>query len=96
MPTITVLIGNSDDKLPQRQWYNFVREMENCIRHFANEFHFSGGSDCKSLYQNYCFVFDMEPCEKMISKLKFSVKDIRKFYGQDSVALLSSDETEFI
>lgn len=44
MQTLVVLIGNSDDKLTQKQWAGFVLELTDCIERRAAHVHFWGGS----------------------------------------------------
>ena len=43
--TVTIQIGNSDDKLTQKEWSSFVAWIEYDLKSMIGvEFHFSGGS----------------------------------------------------
>lgn len=93
--TITIQIGNSDDKLSQADWSDFVYAMRwhvieaNC----PQSIHFSGGSSNAEKWQNYAFVF--EATEEQLEKLKEDATTLRKSYKQDSVAF-TIGETKFI
>lgn len=93
MKTITIQIGNSDDKLTQKEWSEFVCEMLNAIHIFSKEIHFGGGSASFEEWQNYAWVF--VATKDQIKNLKARIKPIREFYRQDSVAW-TEGETDFI
>ena len=84
MKTISIQIGNSDDKLPQSYWSRFCDEIIGAIRHYATEIHFSGYSLPNATWQNAAFIFVID--ESLISELSECVVIIRDNYGQDSVA----------
>ena len=81
MKTVSIQIGNTDDKLTQKQWAEYcgeiVRECDS-----MGEIHFSGGSPTDARWQNYCVVLNTMKAEK----LKDSVQLIRSSYDQDSLA----------
>jgi len=93
METISVLIGNSDNKLTQIQWANFVFEIENAIKNHANAIHFTGGSSWHSPWQNACFVFEIK--DQKVKYLFDKITVIRTICMQDSVAIIRG-KTEFI
>jgi hypothetical protein len=94
MTTAVVQIGNSDDKLTQREWSQFVLEVGNVIDSNGCHRHFSGGSSPKSPWQNYCYVFEAgEPLNQRFLKLKLAV--LAGKYRQDSIAM-TIGPTEFI
>lgn len=93
MKTITIQIGNSDDKLPQSYWSRFCHEMIGAIQHYATEIHFSGYSLPNARWQNAAFVFTID--ESLTGELSECVVIIRDNYGQDSVAL-TEGETRLI
>lgn len=93
MKTITVQIGNSDNKLTQSEWSDFISKMESIILCYAQPMHFSGGSSVRAAWQNYCFVFDAEDLN--IKGLKNLLAKRRAEYKQDSVAW-TEGETQFI
>lgn len=92
MKIITVGIGNSDNKLTQKEWSMFVSEISCAIHIFAKEIHFRGGSSSIEEWQNYAWVFVIN---NKIEILKNRITAIREFYRQDSVAW-TEGETVFI
>lgn len=91
--TVTVCIGNSDDKLKQADWGNFVNAIGNLIHRYTEATHFSGSSLPFAAWQNACWVFEVQ--EEYASELKRCLTEIRKRYLQDSVAWIEG-ETLFI
>jgi hypothetical protein len=92
MSTLVIQIGNSDDKLSQYAWSEFIVDIRRALFANCQRIHFAGGSNPAERWQNYCFVAehygDLAP-------LKDTLASIRKTYSQDSVAL-TIGETEFI
>lgn len=78
--TITISIGNSDDKLTQVEWSEFVSDVD----YELSNIHFFGGSPTHALYQTVTWVIEIE--EEYIERLKRSLTTIRKRYNQDSIA----------
>ena len=93
MKTITLQIGNSDDKLTQCEWSLFVGTVENDIRKRRANWHFSGLSRGDASWQNACWVLEMEPEE--IELLKVDLTATRQAYNQDSVAI-TEGQTAFV
>ena len=91
--SVVVLIGNSDDKLSQKDWNYFVANVKDIIWIFEKETHFIGSSDPFSEYQSGCFVFVIE--ENQLNALKERLLITRQRYKQDFVALIVGN-TEFI
>lgn len=94
MKTISIQIGNSDDKLTQRKWHLFCAEMGDAIDTWCAQIHFYGHSYGSAEWQNACWVIDMRE-DASIENLKEEIKDIRKRYNQDSVAWIMG-QTEMI
>ena len=86
MKTVTIQIGNSDDKLTQLQWSNFVDKIDASIAAFKGQPHFSGGSDNAKPWQNYCWVFLLEDDPLITESFHRLLSVIRAKYQQDSVA----------
>lgn len=86
MMTIAIQIGNSDDKLSQGEWSNYVGQVHDKIREYAREIHFFGGSPNWYAWQNACFVFEIDEVSyiSFCSELKF----VREFFEQDSIAVI--------
>ncbi len=89
--TLTIMIGNSDDRLTQAQWSEFCQRIDDVCRGYQK--HFAASSDGKQPWQNACWVFDI-PAD-MIDRFKRRIKEIRKIYRQESVAIVHGS-TEFI
>lgn len=93
MKTVTVQIGNSDDKLSQAKWSQFVMNIRSIIEGYAIEIHFTGSSLPFELWQNAAFIFVCRDSD--ILELKDALALRGKHYDQDSVAFTVGD-TEFI
>jgi hypothetical protein len=91
--TVAIQIGNSDDKLAQREWSEYWAEIETEVMDLAVEKHFCGGSGTINPWQNFCWVIEIE--ESNIQPLVNRIRVIREKYRQDSVAVLSGD-TQFV
>ena len=93
--TVSVQIGNSDDKLTQKEWSEFVQSIGDSIITYKGHIHFCGGSMCQVPWQNFCWVFELENNDMVVDALREQQKRIRVKYRQDSVAWLSG-VTRFI
>ncbi len=84
MITVTVQIGNSDNKLTQQLWSIFVNKINDLIKS-KTRVHFFGGSDSFAPWQNACWVveLDEEDRENLFSNLSM----IRREFGQDAIAV---------
>lgn len=91
--TITVQIGNSDDKLLQSVWSAFVTSVDLSIKRHCSEIHFSGAPSTAAPWQNYCWVFACSAAQSI--SLMSDLKHIRESYGQASAAWTEGD-TKFI
>lgn len=92
MKTVTIQIGNSDDKLSQVQWSSYVNAMRSLIVQ-TGETHFAGGSNPDARWQNYCWVVNVP--DEQLEILKSFVTDLRHSYFQTSVAV-TVGETFFV
>lgn len=91
--TVVIQIGNSDDKLKQSEWSVFVSSIDEKVREIAYQVHFSGHSYGAAIWQNACWVIEMEE-----SFVPFFLKEltlIRERFKQDSVAV-TIGETIFV
>ena len=93
MKTVTIQIGNSDNKLSQAAWAAFIILINQAINKFSPEIHFHGGSNFNESWQNCAWVFDLSP--EQTKELQTEVEIIRRHYQQGSVAW-TCGETEFI
>lgn len=84
---VSVMAGNSDNKLTQREWSNFVNELSNLLAGHQTARHFFGGSPTWTPWQNVCFVCEVVEIEPLIEPLKAC----REKYQQDSVCVLAGE-----
>lgn len=93
MVTITIQIGNSDDKLFQSEWSNYVKAVRQVIQMHASEIHFFGGSSTWKEWQNVAWIVCV--AEDDIPHLKNELITIREIFNQESIAWMIGDP-EFI
>ena len=95
MKTVTLQIGNSDDKLTQQEWSNFVTEMGGIVSIFAEQVHFHGGSPFGAPWQNAAWIFTPKMTEHTERGFRDMVQSIRAKFRQESVAV-TIGETKFV
>lgn len=93
LQTVTIQIGNSDDKLSQLQWSNFVSDIDRAIFECPCDIHFSGFSQPNVEWQNACWVIAIEA--GYIDDLKANLQHWREKYDQESLAF-TIGQTTFI
>ena len=93
MKTIIIQIGNSDDKLTQIQWHDFVKEVDNWINIWVEEIHFFGCPAAHSPWQNAAWIAEIK--ETSIRLLLEQLIVVRKHYRQNSIAV-TVGETSFV
>jgi len=94
MKTVTIQIGNSDDKLTQGNWARYVDAVHSAISNSGCSVHFFGGSPNWYPWQNVAWVLEAGD-DKDLQALKDCLFFVRKKFGQDSVAWTES-ETLFV
>jgi len=90
--TLIIQIGNSDDKLTQKEWADFCNNINFTVLKFG-DVHFTGGSKWDAQWQNACWIFNAY--KEDIPDIKSLLKMDRERYRQDSIAL-TIGETQFI
>ena len=95
MKTVTIIIGNSDNKLSQLRWSNFVDAVDKAIATFKGKPQFSGGSHSNAPWQNYAWVFLLDDEPLVTSSFTRQLVELRSRYEQDSVAWIEG-ETVFV
>ena len=85
----TIQIGNSDDKLSQREWSDFVGHLRAVVKANGIETHFIGGSPFDTEWQNACFVVAVRETE--VELLIRDLRKVRRKFRQDSIALVLGD-----
>jgi hypothetical protein len=92
---VYVSIGNSDDKLSQAKWAEYILEVREVLRGSASKVLGEWYSASDSNWQNACFCITI-PDQKIASEAKLKLTKIRKRFGQDSVAWSDVSNTQFI
>lgn len=92
--TVYVSIGNSDDKLTQREWAAYVREFVKLMRKDAAQVYGEWYSAPDVEYQNACIAAAVP--DERLGWLRGALLDLRTQYRQDSVAWAEAPRTEFI
>ena len=92
--TVTIQIGNTDNKLTQSQWADFCNQIHSEITISGGNIHFSAPSVGWADWQNAAWVFEIENDPRM-PLLKQSISELGKINLQDSVAW-TEGTTEFI
>ncbi len=93
MKTVSLQIGNGDDKLSQAQWHDFVVKMKQLIERHCERLHFFGAPENWSGQQNVALIFDVE--DAAVNELKAQASELRKQFRQESAAW-TEGETVFI
>lgn len=91
--TIWVSIGNSDDKLKQGLWAEFVSNVDTVIRTSAEKIWAETHSVPNAPYQNAHWCFEVNVAAKPLIREKLAM--LASYYSQDSIAWLEG-ESEFI
>lgn len=82
--TITVQIGNSDDRLTQREWSEFNEAVRASIKRDCVKLHFDGAPSATAPWQNAAFVFEAMPAQAR--EIRTVLKFVRKSFRQYSIA----------
>lgn len=87
----TIQIGNSDDKLTQKEWSDFVSEVDAVFKTdvLAIDCYFFATSEGAKPWQNACWVVSIK--ETDVDLLIKRLVKVRKMYRQDSVAIVLGD-----
>jgi len=93
MKTLTIQIGNSDDKLTQVRWSQFIFRVSALINVQAARIHFFSPSPGDATWQNAAWVFEIEA--GMIPRLILELTEIRVEFDQTAIAI-TEGETIFI
>ncbi len=91
--TITIQIGNSDNKLTKNEWAHFVMAMDQDIKAMVFRVHFASGSNTEDPWQNFCWICEVD--SSVLGPLYHVIRRTRAAHNQDSVAVTLGD-TEFI
>lgn len=84
---ILVSIGNTDNKLTQQEWSQFVGAVGDTLRSYETERHFFGGSETYAPWQNVCWLCLVN--DHQLLEIKSRIRHLCDWYRQDSAFLLT-------
>lgn len=82
----SVSIGNTDNKLTQQQWHDFVAAVNDVLNRYG-KIHFFGGASNWEPWQNVAWIVECAYTAD-ISNFAVALEAIRKRYNQDSIFIL--------
>lgn len=82
-------IGNSDDKLTQREWSRFIAAVDSVIDSYSTRVFGRWFSSPESIYQNACFHFEVSG--RVFNAMEEKLGVIAKRFNQSSIALTQGD-----
>lgn len=91
---VYVSIGNSDDRLSQREWALYQIDLQQLLHDAGGLFHGEWYSNPNSIFQNACIC--MEIADAATPPLKIKLVMLAKKYRQDSIAWAIAPTTEFL
>ena len=90
---VSMQIGNTDGKLTQAEWSDFVIRVKDFLDANGAEIHFFGAPPNYERWQNAAWIFNATATD--IGEIRLGITQLRSQYGQDSVAWLEG-ATQFI
>ena len=91
--TIVIQIGNTDNKLSQQLWSEFIKDLKSACNDYVKQVFFSGGSNCENPWQNYAYIFESNSA--YIDDLRTELTILRRKYAQESLSF-QIGETELL
>lgn len=100
MTTVYISIGNSDDKLDQFEWSQFLNEVDRAVSNLAQlqgvTVHGRWHSLATEPWQNACWCFEVHSdLARQADELRERLRRVAAKYRQDSIAWAVAD-TEFL
>lgn len=91
MKQFYVSIGNSDDKLGQAQWAEFIADMEAAVEEHTSHTHGRWFSEPNSQWQSacWCVEFDEEDLRPYYH-FRDQLRTFAEYYDQDSIAFATA------
>lgn len=97
MAEVYISIGNSDDKLTQKQWSEFWGDVALILRPSDDiRIHGVWMSPPAGPFQNACWCIEHNLLKNELEALKDSLRKIAQTYNQDSIAWAEVRRTEFL
>ena len=83
--SVAILVGNSDDKLPQVLWSSLIAKIRHTLQRLTTELHFTGFSEGSEPWQNACFVAELPYVD--VHYLKDKLSELCFQYSQASICI---------
>lgn len=93
MKTYVIQIENSDNKLTQKDWAEYIIAAKLVVRGFSDAVHFIGYSSPTAELQNAAFVFSL--MDSRLAMFTIKLKELCMCYRQSSIAIMVG-ETKYI
>lgn len=87
--TVTIQLGNSDNKLSQKDWSHYVFQAKKHIEAHCHQVHFFGGSESFAPWQNVCCVIEI--LEHKVFGLRDVLRALANSYHQECIAWTQGD-----
>jgi hypothetical protein len=91
---VYVTIGNSDDKLTQREWASFLLRVHLLLDHLAKVVHGSWYSGPGVEWQNACWCVEIP--EERVDRARDGLRVLAREFRQDSIAWAEAPSVEFL
>lgn len=91
---VYISIGNSDDKLSQVEWNNFINIVDAIVDEWGTQKHGVWFSDPRSPYQNACWCVELPDRSSRVALMKGFLAEAAQQYRQDSVAWTEATDTQ--
>lgn len=91
---VYISIGNSDDKLSQRRWADFVADVHFLLEDAGRTVHGAWHSAPAAPWQNACWCLELP--ESVVERIKAQLAVIAGQYEQDSIAWAEVPSTDFL
>lgn len=86
---VVLQIGNSDNKLTQQEWSQFVYDLRKTAEPLAIETHFFAPSPGDLPWQNACIIFSVREVD--VETLQEQVGELKKKFRQEWIAAVLGD-----
>ncbi len=98
---VYISIGNSDDRLTQVEWADFVRRIDSACRHYGPDVHGFWLSASDSRWQNACWCVELNDHDNWsltdrLDAFKTELGMRAREFKQDSIAWAEVARTEFL
>lgn len=91
---IYITVGNSGDKLTQRQWAALCSQVDRIVDRYSSAVHGRWSSDPQSQWQNACWCVEIYTM-RVAAEAKTALEETAADYGQDAIAWAEVTSLEF-